>query len=327
MIAFVMSGGGNRGALQVGALQVLLEAGIVPDLVVGTSVGAINGAFVAHDPTVQGTQQLARIWARVTRDDLYPGNRLTALWSMVRGKEGLFSNANWERFLSQHLPCDTTGELTGAHCYIAATDLQSGKLHVFGEDKNDPLLDALMATCALPPLHPPYWIDGRAYIDGGTTANLPLRIALEKGATQIYALNISRELTPGKARNFLAVSSHAVGALLKRQIDLDLEHCASHENVWMRQIDLIYNKEVEPWDFSRTEELIALGREAAQLALSQGLRPPTWQERLVEGAEGFLTSLATVTTNLGTLFWSKPPLNQTVPVRSASTSAKQNTDS
>ncbi len=316
MIAFVLGGGGNRGALQVGALQVLLEAGIVPDMVVGASVGAINGAYIAHDPTVRGTQELARLWSKVTRDDLYPGNYLTALWSIVRGKEGLFSNENWYKFMRGHFRCATFREVRGARCHIAATELNSGKIHVFGDDPNDPVVESLMASCALPPLHPPYWVNGKAYIDGGATANLPLRIALERGATQIYALNIINDMAPRKQRNVLDVSARAVEAILQRQIDLDLEHCVSCDKVRVRQIDLIYNGDLQPWDFSQTTALIARGRAAAKLALAKGpLRPPNWQERLSEGKEQLRTTLADATSQLGTMLWPKEPAEQPSAIR------------
>ncbi len=305
-IAFVLSGGGNRGALQVGALQVLLEAGLVPDMIVGASVGAINGALIAHEPTVHGARSLATVWRRVTRDDLYPGNHLTAVWSLLRGKEGLFSNERWQRFLSQHLPCKTFAGLP-TECYIVATELNSGKLHVFGEEPDDLLIDSLMATCALPPLHPPYRIGERAYIDGGATANLPVRVALDKGATQIYALNIYPDLVTGQTRHLLDVSSHAIGALLQRQIDLDLQHCAEHKNVWLRHIDLPYPGVLDPWDFGHTDALIAAGRRAANEALLAGLRPPTWQERLTDGTQRLGASLTAATATLGNLLWTPAP--------------------
>ncbi len=279
-------------------------------MVIGTSVGAINGALIAHDPTPRGARALAGIWSRVTREDLYPGNHLTAVWSMLRGKDGLFSNENWRRFLSKNLPCATFGELRGARCYISATELSSGKVHFFGENPHDHLLDALMATCALPPFHPPYRVGGKAYIDGGATANLPLRFAMAQGATQIYALNIYQDLITGNARTVLDVSSHAIGALLQRQIDLELEECATRPNVWLRRIDLMHEGPLEPWDFSRTDELVHLGYQAAQLALQQGLRPPTWQERLAEGSERFFASVGAASTGLSHLLLPKSPVEQ-----------------
>lgn len=315
MLAFVLSGGGNRGALQVGALQALLEAGLVPDIVVGSSVGGINGAAVAYDPTLAGVQRLTHLWEVVTRDDLYPGNHLTALWSMLRGKESLFTNERWYRFLNDHIPVRTFGDLQRARCYVTATELSSGEPHLFGEDPDVRIIDALMAGCALPPFHPPYQVGDRFYIDGGATVNLPLRAALAKGATEIYALNIVSSVPPRKERNFIDVSTRALDMLVQRQSHLDIEHCATQPNVWMRQIDLVYEGDLEPWDFSLTPELIRRGRAATELALATGpLRAPGWQERLAERAERFVSSLAEASAYLGTSFLPRP-VEQPLPVR------------
>lgn len=282
MLAFVLSAGGVKGALQIGALQVLLEAGIVPEMVVGSSIGAINGAFVACDPSVRGVEKLADMARQITRNDVYPGNRLTMAWSLLRNRESLFSNENWRRFLARHLPCATFSDITGARCYVTAVELNSGRLHLFGENPNDPIVDALVASSAQPPLHPPVWINGAPYIDGGTLGTLPVRVAIEKGATEIYALNIYSEMPRGRHRNFLDVSSRAVGAMLQHHLTRDLEQCATHGGVWLKQIDLVYSSDANSRDFSKLGEMVTLGREATQLALAQGplRRPVPWQERL-----------------------------------------------
>jgi NTE family protein len=316
MIAFVLGGGGNRGALQVGALQVLLENGIVPDIVTGVSVGAINGVHIACKPTQEAVDELAHLWSVVRREDLYPGNYLTALWSLLRGKESLFTNENWRRFLQQHLPCPSFGDIQTTACYVAATEFASGNIRVFGDDPEDSILDALMASCALPPLHPPYRINGMAYIDGGAAANLPLRIAIDRGATEIYALNVSAGLPPRKRYNVVDVSARAVDTIIERQIALDLEHCFARDGVWVRRIELVYNGDLKPWDFSRTPELIALGKEAARAALAQGpLRPPTWQERLAETREKVLSGLFESSAVFGKPFLPQEPVKSEVVVR------------
>lgn len=315
MIAFVLGGGGNRGALQVGALQVLLEAGIVPDMVVGASVGAINGAYIAHDPTVRGAQNLAQLWSQVSRNDLYPGNYLSALWSVIRGKPSLFDNNNWYRFMRRHFPYRNFSELRGARPYVVATELESGRPHVFGDDPMDPVVEALMASCALPPLHPPYEVRGTAYIDGGATANLPVRIALERGATQIYSLSILNPTTSRKQRNLFDISTRAVEAIVQRQIDIDIEHCIACENVRVRQIGLVPDYDIQPWDFSHTAALLARGREAAKAALSKGpLRPPRWQDRLAESREQLVATFAQSTAQLGSLLWPKETAKQASPI-------------
>ena len=100
MIAFVLSGGGNRGALQGGALKALLERGIFPDLIVATSVGALNGVTLAADPTVAGVRRLAASWPLIRRADIFPGNALTVSWRLLSGRGSLHG---W------HLQSDAVG--------------------------------------------------------------------------------------------------------------------------------------------------------------------------------------------------------------------------
>nr|WP_290665725.1 patatin-like phospholipase family protein [Ardenticatena sp.] len=287
MLAFVLSGGGNRGALQVGALQILLEAGIVPDMVVGTSVGAVNAAFLAVDPTPRGAYRLADIWRRVRKDDLYPGTHLTALWNTIRGREGLFSNANWFAFLQKHTPVKRFGHLR-IPAYVVATDLETGRQVVFGDNPDDPIVDALMASTALPPLHPPWVYEGRRLIDGGAVADLPVRVAIDRGATEIIALNLANPHTPGEQlRSLVGIVNRAVSVLVWRHVEADLEHAALLGNVRLRTIDLRVEMTLAPWDFSQTSRLIAEGREMTRRTLEAdpycpSVPPQRWRDRLAE---------------------------------------------
>lgn len=284
MLAFVLSGGGNRGALQVGALQVLLEAGIRPDMVVGTSVGAVNACFVAHDPTPRGTYHLAETWLDVSKDDVYPGTHLTAFWNMVRGKESLFSNRNWHRLLQENMPVEHFRDLT-VPAYTVAADLETGRQYVFGDNKEDWVLDGIMASTALPPLHPPWRVGSRRYIDGGAVADLPVRVAGERGATEIIALNLANSLTPGdQVRTLFGIMNRALGTLIYRHTEADLEHMRRNSNVRLRIVELHYEMSMPPWDFSHSAELIALGRSTMKSALEkEPLVQQTWRDRVAEG--------------------------------------------
>ncbi|MFN3929752.1 MAG: patatin-like phospholipase family protein, partial [Thermoflexus sp.] len=102
--AFVLSGGGNRGPLQVGALRALLERGVEPDFLVGTSAGAINAVAFAVDPTPGGVERLAAAWRRVRRADIYPGNLFTILWRLLTHQDSLFNGSGLRRVLEAHLP-------------------------------------------------------------------------------------------------------------------------------------------------------------------------------------------------------------------------------
>lgn len=310
MLAFVLSGGGNRGALQVGALQVLLEAGIRPDMVVGTSVGAVNACFIANDPTPRGAYRLAEVWLDVSRDDVYPGTHLTAVWNMVRGKESFFSNESWYRLLQSHMPVQQFNDLN-VPAYTVAADLETGKQVVFGDDDDDFLIDGLMASTALPPLHPPWRVGGRRYIDGGAVADLPVRVAGDRGATEIIALNLANSLTPGdQVRTLFGIMNRALGTLVYRHTEADLEYMRRNSDIRLRTVELHYEMAMRPWDFSHSAELIALGRSTMKAALErEPLVQQTWRDRI---AERVSKAVSPVLTTMDEIVSRRQPQPQTV---------------
>src|SRR5262245_57372667 len=157
MIAFVLSGGGNRGAVQAGALLALLERNIRPDLIVGTSVGALNGVALASNPTLEGARWIAESWRRVRRSDIFPGNPLTVGWRLLRGRGSLHAQDGFRHFVRSMLPpgVERFADLR-VPCMVTATSLSSGQLRLFGADPQELLVDAIMASTAVPPFFPPY---------------------------------------------------------------------------------------------------------------------------------------------------------------------------
>ena len=151
-IAFVLSGGGNYGSLQAGAVQVLLEANINPDMLVGTSAGALNSAFLAVDPTPEQAQRLGEIWCRVQPDDIGTHSNVAALRRLLTHKISLYDSQPLARFLEAQLPSDvkTFGDLK-VHAYAVAVRLPDGEMWVFGDAPTDRLLDGLMSSSAIAP--------------------------------------------------------------------------------------------------------------------------------------------------------------------------------
>ncbi len=184
MRAFVLSGGGRLGPMQVGALRALLEHGVRPEMIVGSSVGALNAAYLARDISPSNLEDLAATWRSVSGQDIYPGGRVNSLWRLLRGYDSLHDNRRFYRFLAQR---GMTPALTFGNCsenvrlFVTATHLSSGTLHVFGDDRNERVIDGLMASTALTPMHPPWTVDGERYVDGGTVTPLPIRVAVEAG--------------------------------------------------------------------------------------------------------------------------------------------------
>jgi len=279
MLAFVLSGGGNRGALQVGALQVLLEHGLRPDILAGTSAGALNAAFLASDPTPAGAERLAGIWKRVRKEDVYPDSRWSVLWRLIRNSESLYSNRNLHRFLLRYLRgarLERFGDVrSGVHLYIVAAELDTGAARVFGDSPDDPLLDALMASTALPPFHPPWRHNGTAYVDGGMAADLPICLTAERGAREIYALHITQAAQPhAPLRGILEISGHALLALLGRQLRCELRTATELPDVRLHHVPLTAYAELPLWDFRHTSEMIAEGRSVMEAYLEQTM---LWQ--------------------------------------------------
>jgi len=282
MIAFVLGGGGNRGPLEVGALQVLLEHGIQPDMLVGTSAGAINAVFLAVDPTAEGALELGRMWKDVDSRRVLHGNRLTMLWRFLTGKDSLYSNESFRRLIKEDLPSgvERFGDLEGIQVYIVATRLDTGEPRVFGRDPKERLLDAIIASTALPPFLPPWHCGEESLVDGGIAADLPVRIAVDEGAKEIYALRLVDVPPQGRQiRGLLSIAEQTINHVLSRQLDAELEESASIEGVSLHYIPLSGFYNLPLWDLSRTAEMIVEGRRQTQAYL-QTCQAVTATERL-----------------------------------------------
>lgn len=261
--AFVLSGGGNRGPLQVGALRALLEAGIAPDFLVGTSAGALNAVAFAADPTPEGLERLAAAWLRVRRSDIYPGNLLTIVWRLVTGRDSLFDSAGMRRVLQANLPprVRTFGDLQRP-CYVTAADLRTQRLILFGEDPATPLLEPVLASASVPVIHPPVRFRGMQLVDGGVVAVVPITIALEKGAEELYILDLSygpQDLPPRRGVVEIAMASYQT--LLYEQT-LDDLYDALQSRATVHHICLMDFRDISFLDFSKTAPMLAAGYEA-----------------------------------------------------------------
>ena len=182
-VAFVLSGGGVLGAAQVGQLQALIDVGIRPDVLVSTSVGALNAAAVAADPSPESAARLAEVWRALKTEDIFPGSRVARAWNIVSRGDHIHPNTGIRR-LVENLPAATFEE-TEIPVWISATNLRSGEEHWFSSGS---LMRAILASTALPGIFPPVAIDGELYIDGGVVNNVPISQAISLGANRIYVL-------------------------------------------------------------------------------------------------------------------------------------------
>lgn len=186
--AFVLSGGGPYGAMQVGALRALFEAGISPDLIVGTSAGSLNGAFLARDPSPEGVTRLEWIWRNLTDEDLFPGARYRASWArfLMRGNR-VFDNAGMRNLIESRLGVATFEEMQIPFTVVATDQLTGGETHF----TSGSIVEPLLASTAMPAIFPPVRIDGRDYMDGGVSNQVPILPAIEAGADVVYVLDAS----------------------------------------------------------------------------------------------------------------------------------------
>lgn len=275
MRAFVLSGGGSLGSSQAGALRALLEQDIRPDIIVGCSAGSLNASYFAREISLENVERLTDIWRAVTTRDVYPGRKLKALWRLLSGKDSLFDNRRFYTFLQQHdiSPDDTFEDIAQeVRLYITATRLRSRSLHVFGDNPDDRVLDALMASTALTPMHPPWTVDGERYVDGGAVTPLPLRVALERGADEIFALHIMEDLemrSPDQiVRGVAGVLSRTLSTMFQLQTQHDLLLAEMAKKVVVHDIELRIGNPPEPTDFSQSERLIELGYAQTQTYLA-----------------------------------------------------------
>jgi NTE family protein len=316
MIAFVLSGGGSQGALQVGALQALIEQGIQPDLIVGTSVGAVNSVSLAYNSSPDGLANLAQLWGKITTEDVYPGNYATALWRLARGAEGLYPSENLKGFLTDNAPgpIATFGDLATVPLYIVATKIPDGSIHIFGEDPQDNPLDAVMASTALPPFHSPYQVDDQFYVDGSISANLPLQIAVKKGAKTIYAFYICNDLAENTfGHGTLSVMRWSVLKLLTGQVEAEVEWVRRQRDITLHLIHLKPQSMIMSTDFSRADELISEGYRSATTYLA-GLPAPATPTSIGQRIHQLRDSIASVPQQVKTLIarWNSPNIERNI---------------
>jgi NTE family protein len=153
--AFVLGGGGQMGAHEVGMLRALLERGIRPDLVVGTSIGAINGASVAADPSPAAVDRLTRTWSGIERDDVFGGSIFGRLGTLARTRTHLHDNASLRARLAESLPARIEDLAVPFQCVAAS--IEQAAEHWF---ERGPLVDAVLASSAVPGILPPVEIGG-----------------------------------------------------------------------------------------------------------------------------------------------------------------------
>jgi len=251
--AFVLSGGASLGAIQVGMLTALYERGIAPDVIVGTSAGALNGAFIASRPQTPATaDELGDVWRGLRRGQVFPLNPLTGLLGFLGSKDHLVPDSGLRRLIDEHIEYDRLEDMP-LPLHVVAVDVLTGEeLRL----SSGPAGDAVMASAAIPGVLPPVRWGDLDLVDGGVANNTPISHAVELGAERIYVLPTGHacDLTE-PPRGALAMVLHALSLLTHRRLIDDIE---KHRN----DVDLVVLPPpcplaIPPIDFAHADELIA----------------------------------------------------------------------
>jgi NTE family protein len=270
--AFVLSGGASLGAIQVGMLRALYERGVTPDVIVGTSVGALNGAFIASRPPIPETaEELADVWRDLGRGQVFPLNPLTGFLGFFGARDHLMSEDGVRKLIEDNIEF-TELEQAPIPFHVIATDLLSGRELRLSRGHT---LEAVLASAALPGIFAPIEWNGRKLIDGGVSNNVPIADAIELGAERIYVLPTGNACDlPRPPRGAVAMLLHAMSLLVMRRLLVEVE--ALRERAELIVLPPPCPQAVTPIDFSHTDELIRRGYEGSRDyldAVDAGLAP------------------------------------------------------
>jgi NTE family protein len=247
--AFVLAGGGSLGAIEVGMLAALTGAGVSPDFVVGTSVGAANAAWFALHPS--DVDSLVGLWVSLRRTDVFPLRPVTGLLGLLGVRDHLVPNTALRRLLERSLgPIDLSGTTIPVH--VGATDVLSGAEVLLSKGS---AVDAVLASTAIPGVFPPMRLDGRYLMDGGAVNNNPVSHAVDLGADRVWVLptGYACALT-SPPRSALGIALQALTLLVNHRLAVDVERY--RDEVELRVVPALCPLRVSPGDFSRARELI-----------------------------------------------------------------------
>jgi NTE family protein len=271
-LAFVLGGGGARGAMQVGAFRALFDAGYQPDLLVGTSIGAVNAAGLAFWGTNQdGITALEQAYQKMEEGHLM-GQRPEQL--AFHALSGRPNHQASQRVADLAISMGITSDIRFAqapHARLAmiGTNLETGKTVTYGQDLNQSVLVGLLASTAIPPWFAPVEKDDQLIIDGGILSNLPIEPALTLGATEIIALDLMNDPT-SMHENAIGAAPHLEKlffAVLQRQACLEIA-LAKAQGVPVHYMQLRSSPPIPIWDFSKHRELIEIGYDIASFEIA-----------------------------------------------------------
>jgi NTE family protein len=266
-LAFVLGGGGARGAMQIGALHALFEAGYKPDLLVGTSIGAVNAAGLAlWGVNLDGVSALERAYQELAEAHLMDKHPEQLAFRALSGRPNHQSSQRVaDLAISMGITPDLRfDQMPDARLVMIGTDLETGKTVIYGQDLSQSVLEGLLASTAIPLWFAPVEKDDQFIIDGGILSNLPIEPALTLGATEIIALDLMND-PASLPKNVLEATRQLEKlffAVLQRQACVETA-LAKAQGVPVHYMQLKSSPPVPIWDFSKHRQLIEIGYDIA----------------------------------------------------------------
>ncbi len=262
--------------MQVGALRALIEAGFRPDLLVGTSIGAVNAAGLAlWGVDLTGVEALERAYAQIASANLMDLNLGSLALSALSGRPDRRASRRAIEFAAAEglAPDLRFDQLRNVRLVMIGADLTSGQPVIYGQDPSQSVLEGLLASFAVQPWFNPIETEGRFIVDGGVLSNLPIEPALTMGATEIIALDLNDPAgIPGNSGDLGQYLGKLVYAVIRRQVCLETA-LAEAQGVPVHYMTLRSSPPIPIWDFSHYRELLKIGYETASSMISERVGP------------------------------------------------------
>ncbi|WP_233809299.1 patatin-like phospholipase family protein [Paraburkholderia sp. HP33-1] len=265
LTAFVFAGGGSLGAIEVGMLRELLERGEHPGCVVGASAGAINAAYFAGQPDGGGVAMLEALWCKIRRQDIMPFSMLGLLAMILRSRSHLVEANALRQLLETHLSYERIEQAT-LPLHIVAADMLTGDEIVLS---TGPVVNAVLASAAIPGVFPPVRIDGADLVDGGVANNTPISVAVSLGATRIIVLPAGFACAlHAPPRSAIAQALHALTLVIARQLVRDLDFYSTRAQIYV--VPPLCPLDVSPYDYTQCALLIERAAKKTRAWLRDG---------------------------------------------------------
>ena len=246
--------------MQAGQLLAVLEAGITPDLVIGISAGALNGAAIAHRPTTATAEQLATIWRGLRREYIFRGSRVERAWHVVRHHPHLYRSDGLIDLVNRFLPVNDLDELpTPFEAGTVNIDDARIDFHSTGDPRQ-----VLVASASLPGIFRPVVINGSRHVDGGIAAKLPVQRARDLGATTIFAFDCREGTKHHLPANLSALAVLTSSIAVTREI-----LTPSHDHLNVVRLPAPDTQGIGLFDFSQGDRLITEGHDMVAAYLTE----------------------------------------------------------